>query len=140
MRFSQPKKEEISLGISIAPLIDIVFLLLIFFMLTSHFETVSGIDIQLPEVSRKGSDQLPDSLVVVIVESGDCYVKGKKLELKELYSRLQKMKAGQERLNLVLQADRDVKHGHVVRVMDMAKRAGVGSILIAAQWESEKVY
>jgi biopolymer transport protein ExbD len=41
MRFSQTKREEISLGVSIAPLIDIVFLLLIFFMLTSHFDIIS---------------------------------------------------------------------------------------------------
>jgi biopolymer transport protein ExbD len=40
MRFSQTKREEISLGVSIAPLIDIVFLLLIFFMLTSHFDII----------------------------------------------------------------------------------------------------
>ena len=51
MRFSQPKREEISLGISIAPLIDIIFLLLIFFMLTSHFEIISGIDIRLPDIN-----------------------------------------------------------------------------------------
>ena len=52
MRFSQPKREEISLGVSIAPLIDIVFLLLIFFMLTSHFDILSGIRITLPDISE----------------------------------------------------------------------------------------
>ena len=64
MRFSQPKREEISLGISIAPLIDIIFLLLIFFMLTSHFEIISGIDIRLPDISEKSRDRSDDNVVV----------------------------------------------------------------------------
>jgi len=58
---------------------------------------------------------------------------------RDLYLRL-KGSTGQKRINLILQADRDVKHGHVVRVMDLAKRAGVTSIIISAQWEPEKVF
>lgn len=139
MRFSQSKREEISLGISIAPLIDIVFLLLIFFMVTSHFEIITGINITLPDITERGSDQFPDTVVVAIDKTGDCYLKKEKVTLKDLYLRL---KGGSERkqINLILQADRDVKHGHVVRIMDLAKKAGVTSIIIAAQWEPEKVF
>jgi biopolymer transport protein ExbD len=139
MRFSQPKREEISLGVSIAPLIDIVFLLLIFFMLTSHFEIMSGIDIKLPAVTERGSGQSADNLVVAIDKAGNCYLEKEKVTFRDLYLRL-KGSTGQKRINLILQADRDVKHGHVVRVMDLAKRAGVTSIIISAQWEPEKVF
>ncbi len=79
MRFSQPKREEISLGISIAPLIDIVFLLLIFFMLTSHFEIITGIDIKLPDITERASDQSVDTMIVVIDKTGNCYLKKGKL-------------------------------------------------------------
>jgi biopolymer transport protein ExbD len=139
MRFTQPKREEISLGISIAPLIDIVFLLLIFFMLTSHFEIVSGIDVKLPAVTERGSEQSVNNVVVVIDKAGNCYLEKEKVTLRDLYLRLGGG-TGQKRINLILQADRDVKHGHVVRVMDLAKRAGVSSIIISAQWEPEKVF
>ena len=139
MRFSQPKREEISLGISIAPLIDIVFLLLIFFMLTSHFETISGIDIRLPDISEKGRDRSNDKVVVVLDKAGTCYLQEEKVTLKDLYLRLQQM-TQEKRIDLMLQADQDVRHGLVVRVMDLAKNAGVNSIVIAAQWEPEKVY
>jgi biopolymer transport protein ExbD len=139
MRFSQPKREEISLGISIAPLIDIVFLLLIFFMLTSHFEIITGIDIRLPDITERGLDQLVDTMIVAIDKTGNCYLKRKKVTLKDLYFRL-KESSKQKKINLILQADRDVKHGHVVRIMDLAKRAGVTSIVIAAQWREEKVF
>jgi len=139
MRFSQPKREEISLGISIAPLIDIVFLLLIFFMVTSHFEIVSGIDIGLPDISERGSDQLVDSMIVAIDKTGNCYLKREKVNLRDLYLRL-KQGTEQKKINLILQADRDVKHGNVVRIMDLAKKAGVTSITISAQWDPEEVF
>ena len=139
MRFSQSKREEISLGISIAPLIDIVFLLLIFFMVTSHFEIITGIDIKLPDITERGLDQLVDTMIVAIDERGDCYLKKEKVTLKDLYLRL-KGSTEQKKINLILQADRDAKHGHVVRIMDLAKKAGIASIIIAAQWEPEKVF
>ncbi len=139
MRFSQSKREEISLGVSIAPLIDIVFLLLIFFMLTSHLEIMSGIDIRLPDITERGSDQLVDNLIVAIDKTGNCYLKNEKVTLKDLYLRL-KGNTEKKKINLILQADRDVKHGHVIRIMDLAKRAGVTSIIIAAQWREERVF
>jgi biopolymer transport protein ExbD len=139
MRFSQPKREEISLGISIAPLIDIVFLLLIFFMVTSHFEIMSSIDIKLPDISQRGSDKLVDSMIVAIDKTGNYYIKKEKMDLKDLYLRL-KEGTEQKKINLILQADRDVKHGHVVRIMDLAKKAGVTSIIISAQWDPEEVF
>jgi len=139
MRFSQPKREEISLGISMAPLIDIVFLLLIFFMLTSHFEIITGIDIKLPDITERASDQSVDTMIVVIDETGNCYLKKGKVALKDLYLRLKRI-AEQRKINLILQADRNVKHGYVVRVMDLANQAGINSIVIAAQWEPEKVF
>jgi len=139
MRFSQPKREEISLGISIAPLIDIVFLLLIFFMLTSHFEIISGIDIRLPDISEKGRDRSDDNVVVILDKAGTCYLQEEKVTLKDLYLRLQEM-TRKQRVRLTLQADQDVRHGLVVRIMDLANNAGVNSIVIAAQWEPEKVY
>jgi len=138
MRFSQPKKEEISLGVSIAPLIDIVFLLLIFFMLTSHFDIISGIDIKLPDISERGSDQSVDTITVSLDKTGNCYLQKKKVTLKNLYLRLKEL-TKEKKINLILNADRDVTHGHVVRIMDLAKKAGINSIVIAAQWREEKV-
>jgi len=138
MRFSQPKREEISLGVSIAPLIDIVFLLLIFFMLTSHFDITSGITIALPNISERGSDQSADSMTVSLDKTGNCYLQKKKVTLKDLFLKLKEL-TKEKKINLILNADRDVTHGHVVRIMDLAKKAGINSIVIAAQWKEEEV-
>lgn len=138
MRFSQSKSEEISLGISIAPLIDIVFLLLIFFMLTSHFDILSGIDIALPEVSEKGSELLADTIIVALDKSGTCFLQREKVSLKDLYPKLRD-RSQDKKVRLMLQADRDVRHGDVVRIMDIAKKAGIHAIIITAQWEPEEI-
>jgi biopolymer transport protein ExbD len=139
MRFSQPKREEISLGVSIAPLIDIVFLLLIFFMLTSHIEIIPGIDITLPDITERGSDKSAENMVVALDREGNYYLNKERIELKELFRRF-KGTAQPGKTSLILEADRDVKHGQVVRVMDLAKRAGITTIVIAAQWEPEKIF
>ncbi|MBW2614902.1 MAG: biopolymer transporter ExbD [Deltaproteobacteria bacterium] len=138
MRFRKPKEEEPSLGIT--PLIDVVFLLLIFFMVTSHFNVASGIPIRLPKVAQKAFDRNDHKIMIVIDREGRTYLKGEKIELKDLGPRLQNIVEKEGLIHLLLQADKDVKHGMVVHVMDLAKRAGISSIIIAAQWEPKKVY
>lgn len=139
MRFSQPKREEISLGVSMAPLIDIVFLLLIFFMLTSHIEIIPGIDIALPDIAERGSDTSTNTMIVALDREGNYYLNKERIELTELFRRFTET-VQPSKTNLILQADRDVKHGQVVRVMDVAKKAGITTIVIAAQWEPEKIF
>ena len=138
MRFRKIKEEEIRL--SIAPLIDIVFLLLIFFMVTSHFDVASGVRIRLPEVAKKFFNQEEDKITLVIDKSGGIYLKGKRVEMKILRKRLENLVKGKDLVHLFLQADKDVKHGKVVQVMDLAKSTGFHSIIIAARWKSEKVF
>jgi biopolymer transport protein ExbD len=137
MRFRKPKEEEPRLGI--APLIDVVFLLLIFFMVTSHFNVASGIPIRLPKVAQKAYDRYDHKIMIVIDREGRTYLKDKKIDIKEIGLKLQDMVEKEGLIHLLLQADKDVKHGLVVHIMDLAKRAGVSSIIIAAQWQSKKV-
>lgn len=124
----------------ITPLIDVVFLLLIFFMVTSHFNVASGIPIRLPKVAQKAYDRGDHKVMIVIDREGRTYLKGEKIDLKDLGSTLQIIVEKEGLTHLLLQADKDVKHGRVVHIMDLAKRAGVSSIIIAAQWEPKKVY
>lgn len=137
MRFRSVKKEEPSLGI--APLIDVVFLLLIFFMVTSHFDVASGVRIRLPQVAKMIYDQHENKVTVVMDRSGQAYLEGKKTDMKTLLARLEALVREDNLFQVVLQADKDVKHGAVVEAMDVAKRAGVRSIVIAAHWKSDKV-
>ena len=137
MRFRKTKEEEPRLGL--APLIDIVFLLLIFFMVTSHFDVASGLRIQLPEVAQRLFNQKDNQLRLIIDKSGRMFLDGKRLDLKTLEKTLEKAVNEKDLVHLVLQADKDVRHGAVVQAMDVAKSVGINSIIIAAQWKADKV-
>ena len=137
MRFRRPREEETRLGI--APLIDIVFLLLIFFMVTSQFDVASGVRIRLPKVEKKILDHEKNKITLVIDKSGQTYFEGKKVDMETLKQDLETSVREMGIVQVILQADKDVAHGHVVRIMDLAKTAGADSILIAAQWKPDKI-
>jgi biopolymer transport protein ExbD len=134
MRFKKKREEEITIGI--APLVDIVFLLLLFFAISYHFDIASGVQISLPKMSKTiSSDENENRVTLIIDKSAQIYLEGQKIDLKTLQERLQGYIQEQGLIKLVLQADKDVSHGSVVEVMDVAKNAGVYSIIIAARWK-----
>lgn len=137
MRFMRGRKEE-EPRLGIAPLIDIVFLLLIFFMVTSHFDLASGVKLELPEMSSRLTDEARKETTVVIDREGDTYLEGEQLEKTELEDRFRKrvQRDGLERI--ILQADRETLHGTVLGVIDLARAAGVRSVIIAARWRSDE--
>lgn len=134
MKFGKGKEEEPRLGI--APLVDIVFLLLIFFMLTSHFEIASGVRIKLPKVTQKVFNTQEMKVTVLLDRTGRIYFQGKKLSIEQLRGKLEKLVDENGIVHMILQADLNTRHGRVVEVMDAAKAAGVRSIIIAARWKS----
>jgi biopolymer transport protein ExbD len=138
MRFKKVKDEEPRLGIT--PLIDIVFLLLIFFMVTSHFHVASGVSIKLPRVTQKVFNEKDERITLMIDKEGHTYLKGEKIDLNKIGITLKNLVENEGLVALLLEADKDVKHGRVVQVMDLAKTAGVLSIIIAAKWEPKKVF
>lgn len=137
MRFKMKKEDEMTVGI--APLVDIVFLLLLFFAITYHFDIASGVRIDLPKVTQKASDNEIDKVVLIVNKSGDIFLSGKKIDQETLKKELEALVQEKGYLNLVLQADKDVSHGKVVELMDIAKNADINSIIIAARWKAGEV-
>jgi biopolymer transport protein ExbD len=136
MHFSRKKPEEET--ILLTPFVDIVLNLLIFFAVTSQFDIASGVRIKLPQVSRVIAGQEENKATVVIDNSGQAYFEGKPIDMKALEQKLKSLVLEKGNLQLVLQADKDARHGIVVEAMDVAKSVGVQSIVIAAQWKAQK--
>ena len=134
MRFKVKKEEEMSTGI--APLVDIVFLLLLFFAITYHFDIASGVRIDLPKVTQKASDSEMEKVTLIVNKSGEIFLMGEKMDLDGLEEKLHALVEERGYLRLLLQADKDVIHGKVVEIMDAAKNAGIDSVIIAARWKS----
>ena len=129
MRFKQHMKLEHGLKqIDIAPLIDVVFLLLIFFMLTSPFAVQSGINVKLPKAVT--SDVIrTENVNITITSENVIYLNEKVATLKELREVLANPKM---KNNLILiKADRRASVGRVVDVWDMCRNLGIEKLNIA---------
>jgi len=117
--------------LDIAPLIDVVLLLLIFFMLTSSFITPAGLRVDLPE-SSVAEPQEKDNLVVGVSEEGEIYLDDELISWENLRERLVFTQSGGQDRVLILKADKETRHGMVVRVMSLARELGWKRMAIAA--------
>ncbi len=89
---------------------------------------------------QKGYDREESRRIIVVIDrEGRAYLKGERIDLKELGPKLQDLVEKDDLVHMVLEADKEVRHGRVVQVMDIARRAGVSSIIIAARWGAEEV-
>jgi len=141
MKFSRSSQEEVT--INLTPLIDIVFLLLIFFMVSTTFSKESQLRIRLPDASPDAEvEQRPSRLVVAITKSGDYSIRGPNestghhllsRERSVLAEAMAKGAQGTDELVVVIRADRKTPHEAVVRVMDVARKLGLVRITFATQ-------
>jgi len=113
-------------------MIDIIFLLLLFFVLSSTFVLQPGINVNLPRTVASENPARKD-LIVIIARDGRIFLNNDLVAFNALWGRLIEELKAQPEGTLVLRADRDVTHGLVVRVMDVAKQAGAARIAIATE-------
>lgn len=118
--------------LNLTPLIDIVFLLLIFFLLTTQFIEEDGIGVRLP-TAASAVDRERDELAVVVTSAGELFVEGQRLSMTELGPRLRDL-LGRD-TTIVLRGDREVHLQQVVSVMEQARLAGAARIVVATEQE-----
>jgi biopolymer transport protein ExbD len=121
--------------VNLTSLIDVVFLLLIFFMVSTSFVKQSQISIRLPEAeSTVLVEEVPERIDIMITATGTFLVNGRELinnRAETIRNALQKVAGGQNELPLTISADANAKHQDVVTAMDVAARLGFTKISIA---------
>jgi biopolymer transport protein ExbD len=121
--------------VNLTSLIDVVLLLLIFFMVSTSFVKQSQISISLPEADSSAIvEELPQQIDIMITESGGFLVNGRELintRVETLRNALQKVSGGDNTLPLTISADANARHQDVVTAMDVAGRLGFTRISIA---------
>ncbi len=121
--------------VNLTSLIDVVLLLLIFFMVSTSFVKQSQISISLPEAeSAAVVEEFPEQLDIMITEQGTYLVNGRELinsRAETIRNALQKVSGGNTNLPLTISADANARHQHVVTAMDVAGKLGFVKISIA---------
>lgn len=138
MKFKQVRRELPALNLT--PLIDIVFLLLIFFMVTTSFSRETRLLVSLPEASGS-AENATESIEVLVDKEGGYAINGRRLvnaEVDSLVRGLELESGGDVSLLVVLVADAEVQHQSVVTAMEAIGRAGFTSLSIATREPIEK--
>ncbi len=138
MKFRRQRREEV--GVNLTPLIDVVFLLLIFFMVSTTFTRETQLSIDLPEASGEMSEAPERQVEIQIDEGGTYRVNGQKLvddRLRTLQAAIYKISAGDTTLPLIITADAQAAHEDVVRAMDAAGQMGFVHLSITTRQPSQ---
>ncbi len=135
MRIAPRRREE--LDINITPLIDVVFLLLIFFMVSTTFERESELGIELPETSAAGEPTRKGYLEVSVDSKGRYYVDGRPLVNTQAVTLVKAMRERAKELGenppVVVSADGNAPHQAVMTVMDAAQQIGLDRLRFATR-------
>jgi len=139
MKFERQLNEEAS--VNLTPLIDVVFLLLIFFMVTTTFTRDTNLLINLPEASGELMDVSPEQIEVMVAQNGSYAVNGRGLvntQLSTLMDAIEAMSGGDRSLPVIITADANTSYQSVVTVMDAIAQLGFSQLNIATSQESEE--
>ena len=128
----RPRNKGRGLIINITTLIDVMFLLLIFFMVTSTFKNQPAINLVLPR-SATASETVDTPAVLFLTSEGLVYLNDTLMDKETLAVRLKEMhdKSGEDRM--VLRADEDAAHGDVVELIDTIKQSGFTRVSLSAR-------
>ncbi len=128
------RRPRVQVQAPLTALIDIVFLLLIYFLLTTNFLVDEGIKVNLPQ-ARAAAPHVDETITVYVDRDGKSYINDALVATGELLGQLRTMIGSQKDKLVVVRADRAVVLNHAVKVMDIAKAAGAGRLSLATEKE-----
>jgi biopolymer transport protein ExbD len=118
--------------IDITPMLDIVFIMLIFFIVTASFVKEAGIDVSRPEAAT-AERQERGNILIAIRENGEIYMDRQRVDIRAVRANVERMRAENPEGSVVIIADAGSRNGLFVEVMDQARLAGAREISIAAE-------
>jgi len=134
MLVHRKKRPPYQIQAPLTSLIDIVFMLLIYFLLTTNFMVEEGIKIKLPQAGA-GAPQIKQEITVFIDKTGQAFMGEKPLSLSQLFTQLKQMIGQDKDRMVIIKADRSLILNKAVKVMDMAKAAGASRLSLATEKE-----
>ena len=130
-RFSPNTCEEEENSIDLTPMLDVVFIMLIFFIVTSSFVKESGIEINRP--SAKSAVHVKEGNILVgLKPNGEIWIDKRVVDLRAVRANVERLHAEMPKSSVVVQADHDAKSGELIELIDQIKLAGIASVSVSA--------
>ncbi len=122
--------------INILPLVDVIFFLLVFFMLFTSFRAApEGLDMELP-AAETVTEQTEESVIINVDEDGQYSLDGDILTLDEIRMEMEDLTAERDNVTVIISADRNTRYDYVVQVMDSLRQEGIYNLALAAERET----
>ncbi len=118
--------------IDITPMLDVVFIMLIFFIVTASFVKESGIEVNRPDASTSNAKPRAN-ILIAISETGEIWINKRRVDESQVRANIERMHAENPQGTVVIQADEEAKTKQLVAVMDAARAAGVYDVSLATE-------
>jgi biopolymer transport protein ExbD len=132
MLVQRKKRPRYKIQAPLTSLIDIVFMLLIYFLLTTNFMVDEGIKIKLPQ-AKAAAPQTQQEITVYVDKDGRAFLFNKQMSEEMLFKKIKEMIGEQKDRLVVVKADRTVILNKAVKIMDLVKAAGAGRLCLATE-------
>jgi len=126
------RQQEEAGEIDLTPMLDVVFILLIFFIVTSVFVTEAGIDVTKP-VASTADDTAGDLILIAVGPSGDIWIDGEQIDPRFIRSRFELRLADAPNSSVIIQADANANNEQVMLILGAAREANIANVSISAE-------
>ena len=133
-QFYQQAQQEEESEINITPMLDVVFIMLIFFIVTATFIKEAGIDVNRPD-AQTAVKQEKANILIAIGPNNDIWIDRRQVDIRSVRPNIERLHAENPQGSVVIQADRESKTETLIEVMDASRQAGVYNVSIAANEE-----
>ncbi len=134
MRHTHTKHESVAESVNLTPLIDMVFILLIFFLVTASFTKESGIDVDRPTAQTAVREE-QGSMIIGVSKDGEIWIDSQKVDMRAVRAHVEHLHAQNPEGTVIILADQNARTGTTVEVLDQVRLAGVTNVSIAASNE-----
>ncbi len=126
------QKQNDDAGVDLTPMLDVVFIMLIFFIVTASFVKESGLDVNRPDAATAERKER-GNILVAISDNDQIWIDRRQVDVRAVRAHIERMHAENPQGSVVIQADKNSKNGLLVQVMDAARLAGVANVSLAAE-------
>ncbi|MFT4564718.1 MAG: biopolymer transport protein ExbD [Gammaproteobacteria bacterium] len=124
--------DEDESAIDITPMLDVVFIMLIFFIVTATFVKESGIDVNRPEAATAVMQEKAN-ILIAIDANNEVWIDRRRIDIRSVRPNIERLHAENPQGSVVIQADKESKTDILIKVMDASRSAGVFNVAIAAE-------